>query len=315
MKFLLTIIGIIIFPLRTYASDFPAKEVYKKISPSVVVVFASETTTAGAGSIISKDGLILTNAHIVVDSETEKPYSEIRLFIKPANLTGIAKTDLTKYAKAVVLSYSNKLDLALLKIDRIPSSMNIIEMADPLEIKIGEEVVAIGHPEQGGFWSLTYGRISGSFKDYGGISGKDMYQTDTSVNRGNSGGPLLDRRGYMVGVNSKIARLGRGGLAITGVNFAIKTSVVRKWLAKNGYRIAYGTKPLKKEENEVTVKPPEAFKEKEEKEVEEKKPTIEKKEDRFLTPKRPYDHDDLIKATEKDLEEMIKEMKGKIRRK
>ena len=335
MKFILTIIGIIIFPLRTFASDFPAKEVYENFSPSVVLILASETNEAssmGAGSVISKEGFILTNAHVVVDSETEKPYSKIELFIKPENLTGIAKNDLRKYVKAVVLSYSNKLDLALLKIDRIPLSMNIIEMADPLEIKVGEEVVAIGHPEQGGFWSLTYGRISGSFNDHRGISGKDTYQTDTSVNRGNSGGPLLDRRGYIVGVNSSIARLGKGGLPITGVNFAIKSSVVQKWLAENGYRIAYGTRPLIEEEKKIIAKPPEVFKEKdkkkvsgvkqkvpepviEKKKIQEKKPTVEKKEDRFVTPKRPYDYDDLVKAAEEDLEDMIKEMRRKIRKK
>ncbi|KKM18210.1 hypothetical protein LCGC14_1668000, partial [marine sediment metagenome] len=63
-------------------------------------------------------------------------------------------------------------------------------------------------------------------------------------NRGNSGGPLLDRRGYMVGVNTNIARRGSGDLAITGVNFALKSSVVNNWLGQQGVRLAYGTKPL-----------------------------------------------------------------------
>ena len=123
-------------------------------------------------------------------------------------------------------------------------------MADPDEIKIGEEVIAIGHPEQGGLWSLTYGRISGSIENFSDIDGKDVFQTDTSLNRGNSGGPLLDQRGYMVAINSNIARLGSGGLPITGVNFAIKSSVVKKWLSKEGYTIAYGQKPLIEETKE-----------------------------------------------------------------
>ena len=55
---------------------------------------------------------------------------------------------------------------------------------------------------------------------------------ETSVNRGNSGGPLLDGNGYMVGINTAIARKSEDGLAITGINFAIKSSVVRKWVGE-----------------------------------------------------------------------------------
>tara|TARA_B100000315_G_scaffold213335_2_gene211225 strand:- start:4384 stop:5394 length:1011 start_codon:yes stop_codon:yes gene_type:complete len=334
MKFVLTIIFILFAPTPSYASDFPAKEVYKTISPSVVVIRASQAKgegSLGAGSIISKEGHIVTNAHVVIDKATEKPYPRIVIYLKPANLTGITKNDLSRYLKAKVVRYSNKLDLALLKVNGLPSGIQIIELADPSEIKVGEEVVAIGHPEQGGFWSLTYGRISGKFKDYQGIPGKDMYQTDTSVNRGNSGGPLLDKRGYMAAVNSNIARLGKGGLPITGVNFAIKSSVVKKWLSEKGFMITYGTKPLLEEEKKAAKKPPTMLKDKDEREIpelqqkipapikEEKRvetgtTSIEKKEDRILTPKRPYVYDDLVKAAEKDLEDMMKEMKGKIRK-
>ena len=140
-------------------------------------------------------------------------------------------------------------------------------------------------------------------KDYQGVTGKDVYQTDTSVNRGNSGGPLLDRRGYMVAINSNIARLSRDGLPITGVNFSIKSSVVKKWLNENEYTIAYGKKPLDEEDKKIEVI--EAGKE----------PDTQKVEDRFNTPARPYDYNEFLKAAEKDIEGMMEEMKGKIKRK
>lgn len=176
----------------------------------------------GAGSIISRDGLVLTNTHVVIDKSTNKSFPHISIYLKPDKLTGVVKDDLSRRLDAQVLHYSVELDLALLKAKDLHSEINIIELADPSEIKIGEEVIAIGHPEQGGFWSLTYGRISGELSNYQSMPGKDMYQTDTGVNRGNSGGPLLDRREYMVAVNSNIARLSKDGLPITGVNFAIK---------------------------------------------------------------------------------------------
>src|SRR5206468_6675576 len=90
---------------------------------------------------------------------------------------------------------------------------------------------AIGHPEHGAKWSLTTGRIGGEWANFEGVTGKDVYQMETSVNRGNSGGPLLDGNGYMVGINTAIARRSEDGLAITGINFALKSSVVRAWIA------------------------------------------------------------------------------------
>ena len=306
MRFIIILLTVLSFYTQVYASDFPAKEVYAKFSPSVVVIKASKeggSGMIGAGSIISDKGLIITNAHVVVSKDDNQPYPKLRVYIRPDKLTGSAQEDLSNYFDAEVLRYSKDLDLALLKIKNFSLKSETIEFADPSDISVGEEVVAIGHPEQGGFWSLTYGRISGEMKDYQGVTGKDVYQTDTSVNRGNSGGPLLDRRGYMVAINSNIARLSRDGLPITGVNFSIKSSVVKKWLNENEYTIAYGKKPLDEEDKKIEVI--EAGKE----------PDTQKVEDRFNTPARPYDYNEFLKAAEKDIEGMMEEMKGKIKRK
>jgi serine protease Do len=306
MRFILIALTVLSFYAHAFASDFPAKEVYSRFSPSVVVIKASKeggSGMIGAGSIISDKGLIITNAHVFVSKDDNLPYPKLRVYIRPDKLTGSAQEDLSNYFDAEVLRYSRELDLALIKIKDFNLKSEIIEFADPSDIRVGEEVVAIGHPEQGGFWSLTYGRISGEIKDYQGVPGKDVYQTDTSVNRGNSGGPLLDRRGYMVAINSNIARLGRDGLPITGVNFSIKSSVVKKWLNENEYTIAYGKKPLDEEGKKIEV-------------IEaSKKPDTQKGEDRFNTPARPYDYNEFLKAAEKDIEGMMEEMKGKTRRK
>jgi serine protease Do len=111
-----------------------------------------------------------------------------------------------------------------------------IEFADAGQVVVGEQVYAIGHPEQGGLWSLTAGVISAYRADYGGVAGKNLFQTDASINRGNSGGPLLDDTGHMVGINSLIARKAADGLTITDVNYSIMSDVAINWMATMGYR-------------------------------------------------------------------------------
>ena len=82
------------------------------------------------------------------------------------------------------------------------------------------------------------GVISARWKNYGGVSGKNLFQTDASINRGNSGGPLLDDQAAMIGINSMIARKAADGLTITDVNFSIRTKVAIDWLNQNGYAIS-----------------------------------------------------------------------------
>lgn len=299
-KYLLIVAMFISICSSAFAEDF-AIEVYQKKSKAVVfIVGKSEgrSPMVGAGSVISDSGIIVTNAHVVIDKSLLLPFSNIKVYIKPDHVTGSQRKDLVNAQNAVVKAFDIDLDIAIIKVDSLPSDIGVIDLANPDEVKIGEEVVAIGHPEQGGFWTLTYGRISGEIFNQKGIEGKDVYQTDTSVNRGNSGGPLLDKRGYMVGINTNIARLGAGNLPITGVNFALKSGVVKKWLGEQEIMIAFGTKPLHSDTKIVEVK------------REDVKPK-----DNILTPKRPYKIDDLFKETEREMEDLMDEMKERIKRK
>jgi serine protease Do len=97
-------------------------------------------------------------------------------------------------------------------------------------VSIGDPVLAIGHPENGGLWSLTTGTISSKINNYQKIPGKNVFQTETSLNRGNSGGPLIDENGRLVGVNSMFSRISKDGLPVIGINFSIMSNVAVQWI-------------------------------------------------------------------------------------
>ena len=181
---------------------------------------------------------MITNAHIFKQKDASELLTEISIFLKPDRVTGNHKTDLAQGYKGKILAYDIPLDLALVKIVGASTPLPTLVFADSELVDIGEQVYAIGHPEQGGLWSLTTGVISAYWSNYDGVDGKDMFQTDASINRGNSGGPLLDADGEMIGINSMIARKAADGLTITDVNFSIRSSVAINWLNKQGYRFA-----------------------------------------------------------------------------
>ena len=224
-------------PVQAYTP----KEIYQKAGPGVVFIFASKGSSKGSGgtgSIITTDGLVITNAHLFTQKDSPELLSNISIFLKPARVTGDHKTDLAKGYRGEMLAYDLPLDLALLKIVNPDRKFETVPFADSEIVDIGEQVYAIGHPEQGGLWSLTTGVISARWKDYGGVSGKHLFQTDASINRGNSGGPLLDDQASMIGINSMIARKAADGLTITDVNFSIRTKVAIDWLNQKGYAIS-----------------------------------------------------------------------------
>ena len=217
---------------------FTPKQIYQRTGPGVVFIFASEGSTsgsAGTGSIIREDGLVITNAHLFRKKGSSRLLSDISVYLKPNKLSGNHKKDLTRRYKGKIVAYDISLDLALVKMTGVDVPLAIVDFADSEKVVVGDQVYAIGHPEQGGLWSLTTGVISAYWQDYGGVHGKNLFQTDASINRGNSGGPLLDEQGIMIGINSMIARKAADGLMITDVNFSIKSNVALKWLNRKGY--------------------------------------------------------------------------------
>src|SRR4026209_2906309 len=136
--------------------------------------------------------------------------------------------------RAKIVAYSQPLDLALLKLDSVTAPLPVVDVNESGLVRIGDRVVAIGHPEQGGLWTLTTGVISAEVDNFNGVKGKHVFQTETGLNRRNSGGPLLDGEGRMIGVNTAIARVASDGLPITSISFALKSSVAGQWLWEQG---------------------------------------------------------------------------------
>ena len=308
------------------AADFNPKKIYSETSKAVVLIAGFEpgqhAMSKGTGSIISSDGFILTNAHVVIDQSTGRPFNNLRVFLKPDRISGDLRKDTSLKYKAELVRFSENLDLALLRI-RSPSIGNLsptLEFSDSDLVSIGDPVIAIGHPEQGGLWTLTTGTISSHINNYGNVPGKNVFQTETSLNRGNSGGPLINGRGHIVGVNSMISRKAQDGLAITGVNFSIKSRVAVNWL--NSIGLKFELTSLKSNQNSppavtdnagIVVVPKEktasASKSEIKKNSSPKPEKLVSKEPKILTKIRPYKDKDLLKQVEDEMENMMDEMK------
>ncbi len=246
MTRLLTVLTVLVLAASAHAELTP-QQIYERDAPGVVLIIGHSDQTAagsgGTGSIIRKDGLVLSNAHVVIDEKTGRPYPRLSVYLKPDRVTGNPKSDLARRAKASVIAFDRALDLALLRIEELPPAISVLELADPDRVRIGERVVAIGHPEQGGLWTLTTGVVSAEFDDFNNTRGKHVFQTETGMNRGSSGGPLLDAQGRIVGVNTSIARLASDGVPITSISFAIKSSVARSWLRAQAVMVDYAGTP------------------------------------------------------------------------
>ncbi len=159
----------------------------------------------GSGFLISKDGYIITNNHVV----------------KGAIKITIHTFDEKKYV-AKVIGTDSKSDLALLKIKG--KDHPYIELGDSDAVEIGEWVLAIGNPF-GQDLSVTSGIISAKDRRIGATDYEDYLQTDAAINRGNSGGPLINMDGKVVGINSVIIAPAGGSV---GIGFAISSSMAKK---------------------------------------------------------------------------------------
>ena len=217
------------------------RQIYEETAPGVVYIDGHEDTgkgSAGTGFILHRDGLVITNAHVVINADTGKPYSRLVIVFKPHRVTGNADEDYANRTTAKLLSADRQLDLALLKIAPAGTPLTVLELQDPRSVAIGDWVAAIGHPESGGLWTLTTGVVSAEFDDFDKTKGKHVFQTEIGLNRGNSGGPLLDVDGRVIGINTAIARLAKDGFPITSISFSVKSDVIQHWMNGLGYSIA-----------------------------------------------------------------------------
>src|SRR5213080_4290784 len=208
-------------------------EVYRAVAPGVVYIqstttvrdffgmFSQEREGAGSGSIIDEQGDILTNYHVIANSE------------KLTVSFGTGKS----YPARVVGSDPDT-DLAVVRLLQEPREpLTIVQLGDSDKLVVGQKVLAIGNPF-GLDRTLTTGVISGLQRPIRAENGRQIegaIQTDASINPGNSGGPLLDSHGRMIGINSQIESPSG---ASAGVGFAIPVNIAKRivpQLVRNGY--------------------------------------------------------------------------------
>lgn len=183
----------------------PAFEFFKRFIPRHPGGTAPrdfENKSLGSGFIISSDGYVLTNAHVV----------------ESADEVTVRLTDKREF-KARIIGADKRTDVALIKIEA--GGLPVVKLADPAQLKVGEWVVAIGSPF--GFDnSVTAGIVSAKGRALPQESYVPFIQTDVAINPGNSGGPLFNMRGEVVGINSQIYSRSGGYM---GVSFAIPIDV------------------------------------------------------------------------------------------
>jgi len=185
--------------------------IYRAASPAVVSVRTG--SGSGTGFVVDADGTVVTNAHVVGDSESvELQFSDDRT------------------ATAEVRGVDPSSDLAVLQVDPARAGqLTALELADSSTVRTGQLAIAIGSPF-GLPQTATAGIVSGTGRHIEAPDGfqiDSVIQTDAPINPGNSGGPLLDADGRVIGVNSQIAT-GGTSQGNVGIGFAVPANTVRE---------------------------------------------------------------------------------------
>ncbi|MBM2826053.1 MAG: 2-alkenal reductase [Dehalococcoidia bacterium] len=180
-----------------------------------------EGTASGSGVIVDARGYIVTNQHVVDNSE--------------ALAVVLANGD--RHPAKLIGSDYPFTDLAVIKIDA--NNLTVAGMGDSDALKQGQRVIAIGSALGDFRNSVTLGIISGLNRtwSYDGQTVEDLIQTDAAINQGNSGGPLVNSAGQVVGINTSVIRSTRAGEVVDGIGFAIPSNtvdIVAKQIVKQG---------------------------------------------------------------------------------
>lgn len=206
--------------------------IYQQASPAVVLIVVKDGV--GSGALISADGRIITNAHVVEGADV------VGVVFKPKTEGyQISKADMVM---AKVIKRDEIADLALIQVETTPPGVTPLKIGSLASVQVGADVNAIGHPT-GESWTYTRGIVSQIRRDYAWSYSDDgvqhrasVIQTQTPINPGNSGGPLLDDAMQIVGLNS-FSEEGEG------LNFAVSADELHAFLARPGDRLAKPTGP------------------------------------------------------------------------
>ena len=215
--------------------DFNPAQVYEKAAPGVVTVLSifdggssalgGGGAGQGSGFVISDEGEILTNAHVIASGGQGNGGGEL----KPAKQVFVEFSDNNR-VDAEIVGFDPDGDVALIKVDPGDlvggDGLTQLQLSDRDEYGVGEPVAAIGSPF-GEEQSLSVGIVSATDRSIESLSDfaiDNAIQTDASINPGNSGGPLLDSEGEVIGINQQIETASGTN---SGVGFAIPASAIR----------------------------------------------------------------------------------------
>lgn len=202
----------------------PIGEVFRRVVPSVVVIRAKGTeisartgsistyTETGSGVLISADGKVMTAAHVV--------HAMDEVVVEFLGSDPVSARVVTSEPGA---------DLALLQLERVPAAARVATMADSDTMEVGDQVIVVGAP-YGLSYSLTVGYISARHapgRVYGAFPLAEFFQTDATINTGNSGGPMFSMAGGVIGIVSHIISRSGGS---EGLGFVVTMNTARELL-------------------------------------------------------------------------------------
>jgi S1-C subfamily serine protease len=211
-------------PVATTSGRFDPGAIYRERSNGVVTVISIFGTGPGAeagqgsGFVINRSGEIATNAHVVTTGQGNA--------IRRARQVYVEFADRNKLAARIV-GFDPFADVALLRVSPDGLKLTPVPLSTGRGIAVGQPVAAIGSPF-GETGSLSVGVVSGLGRSVQSLTSFEInnaIQTDAAINHGNSGGPLLDARGRVIGINQQIESTSGGG---EGVGFAVPVTAVRR---------------------------------------------------------------------------------------
>ena len=221
---ILMVAGVFLAGVVSSAHPQDLPQLFQRVSKSVVVVRAKGRDLAmqsgtsvlvkfnevGSGVLVSTDGKVLTAAHVVQIAD------EVTVEV----LGG-------ESVPARVVGAEVKADLALLQLSRVPAGIQPARLGDSGSVQVGEQVFVVGAP-YGIAHTLTVGHVSGRHKPntiYAGIPLAEFIQTDAAINQGNSGGPMFNMRGEVIGIVSHIISKSGG---YEGLGFVVSSNMARQ---------------------------------------------------------------------------------------
>jgi 2-alkenal reductase len=206
-------------PLPT---SFNPQRIYAQRSPGVVTLFSTFPTGEqgqGSGFVVSRNGYILTNAHVITTAPQQPVEPATNLYVEFTNGDRV---------DADIVGYDLFSDVGLVKVDPASHQITPLPLGTSSNVVVGEPVAAIGSPF-GNENSLSVGVVSGTRRAISSVTSEyeliDAIQTDAAINHGNSGGPLLDGRGRVIGINAQIRSTSGNG---EGVGFAVPIDTARR---------------------------------------------------------------------------------------